>query len=62
MRYLPEDPTRKVKTTRISRLIIQRRRDETIRKIEVTEYKDPRWYPMIYTYDDTTQQPRKITQ
>lgn len=62
MRYLPEDPNRKTKTTRTTRLIIQRKIDDTIRKIEVVECKDPRWYPIINTYDDVTQQPRKITQ
>jgi len=62
MRYLPEDPNRKIKTTRTTRLIIQRKIDDTIRKIEVVECKDPRWYPIINTYDNVTQQPRKITQ
>lgn len=62
MRYLPEDPNRKIKTTRTTRLIIQRKIDDTIRKIEVVECRDPRWYPIINTYDDVTQQPRKITQ
>ncbi len=62
MRYLPEDPNRKIKTTRTTRLIIQRKIDDTIRKIEVVECKDPRWYPIINTYDDVTQKPRKITQ
>jgi hypothetical protein len=60
MRYLPEDPNRKIKTTRVSRLIIQRRKDDTLRKIQVVECKDMRWYPTLNTYDDTTQQPRKI--
>jgi hypothetical protein len=60
MRYLPEDPNRKTKTTRMSRLIIQRRKDDTIRKIEIVECRDKFWYPVFQTYDDTTQKPRKI--
>jgi hypothetical protein len=60
MRYLPEDPNRKIKTTRVSRLIIQRRKDDTLRKIQVVECKDTRWYPTLNTYDDITQKPRKI--
>jgi hypothetical protein len=60
MRYLPEDPNRKIKTTRVSRLIIQRRKDDTLRKIQVVECKDMRWYPTLNTYDDITQKPRKI--
>jgi hypothetical protein len=60
MRYLPEEPNRKIKTTRVSRLIIQRRKDDTLRKIQVVECKDTRWYPTLNTYDDITQKPRKI--
>lgn len=60
MRYLPEDPNCKTKTTRMSRLIIQRRKDDSLRKIQVVECKDMRWYPTLNTYDDITQQPRKI--
>jgi hypothetical protein len=60
MRYLPEEPNRKIKTTRVSRLIIQRRKDDTLRKIQVVECKDMRWYPTLNTYDDITQKPRKI--
>ena len=60
MRYLPEDPNRKTKTTRMSRLIIQRRKDDSLRKIQVVECKDMRWYPTFNTYDDITQKPRKI--
>jgi hypothetical protein len=60
MRYLPEEPNRKIKTTRVSRLIIQRRKDDTMRKIQVVECKDTRWYPTLNTYDDITQKPRKI--
>jgi hypothetical protein len=60
MRYLPEDPNRKIKTTRVSRLIIQRRKDDTLRKIQVVECKDTRWYTTLDTYDDITQKPRKI--
>jgi hypothetical protein len=60
MRYLPEEPNRKIKTTRVSRLIIQRRKDDTLRKIQVVECKDTRWYLTLDTYDDITQKPRKI--
>jgi hypothetical protein len=60
MRYLPEEPNRKIKTTRVSRLIIQRRKDDTLRKIQVVECKDTGWYPTLDTYDDITQKPRKI--
>jgi hypothetical protein len=60
MRYLPEDPNRKIKTTRVSRLIIQRRKDDTLRKIQVVECKDTRWYPTLDTYDDITQKPKKF--
>lgn len=61
MRYLPEDPNRKIKTTRISRLIIQRRKDDTLRKVEVVECYDTKWYPTLETYDDLTQKPRKMS-
>lgn len=61
MRYLPEQPERKIKTTRVGRLIIKRRRDDTLRKVEIIERYDTRWYPFLETYDDTTTQPRKLT-
>jgi hypothetical protein len=52
MRHVPEILTRKDKTTRITKLIIKRRKDDTIRKIEVTERRDTTWYPPTYTYDE----------
>lgn len=62
MRYIPDDKNRKIKTTRISRLIIQRRRDDSIRKIHVVECRDTYWFPITRTFDDTTTQPRKLAQ
>lgn len=62
MRYIPDDKTRKIKTTRISRLIIQRRRDDSIRKIQVVECRDTFWFPVLRTFDDTTTQPRNAKQ
>jgi hypothetical protein len=55
MRHVPEILTRKDKTTRITKLIIKRRKDDTIRKIEVTERRDTTWYPPTYTYDELYQ-------
>jgi len=60
MRHVPEILTRKDKTTRITKLIIKRRKDDTIRKIEVTERMDTDWYPSVHTYDELYQpQPMK---
>jgi hypothetical protein len=53
MRHVPEILTRKDKTTRITKLIIKRRLDDTIRKIEITERRDTTWYPPTYTYTET---------
>jgi hypothetical protein len=61
MRYLPEQAERKIKTTRVGRLIIKRRRDDTLRKVEIIERYDTYWFPKVWTYDDTTTQPRKIS-
>jgi hypothetical protein len=61
MRYLPEQAERKIKTTRVGRLIIKRRRDDTLRKVEIIERYDTRWFPSLETYDDTTTQPQRMT-
>jgi hypothetical protein len=52
MRHVPEDPTRKDKTTRTTRLLIRRRKDQTLQRVEVVERKDTAWYPLVYTYDE----------
>jgi len=59
MRHVPEIPTRKDKTTRITKLIIKRRIDNSIRTIEVTERRDTYWYPFLHTYD-TFYEPKPV--
>jgi hypothetical protein len=52
MRHVAETLSTRSKTTRITKLIIKRRLDHSIRKIEITERRDTTWYPPTYTYDE----------
>jgi len=51
--------THRNNTTRVTKLIIKRRKDDTIRKIDLVERRDTRWFPPIYTYDELYE-PKKM--
>jgi len=59
MRFV-EEHDHKNNTTRVARLIISRKRDHSIRVVEIVETRNTKWYPSLYTYEDTTYKPSRM--